>query len=88
MTANSILRHCSNKQVSAVMVTTACIVAAMQIGPSYSPGGVSVHCTLSNDLLGPCESPSNDISIGSSIFAGLTVMTNTQTIECQDTSHI
>ena len=65
------------KQVAIVITARGRIATAAQIEPSYSPVGASVHTHLIC-FFDPYESAPNGILIGSAVFAGLMVMTNTQ----------
>jgi len=59
---------------------TARIATAAQIESLYSPGGANVHPHLTRGLLGPRASlPSNGITIGSAVFAGITIVRNAKT---------
>ena len=63
----------AEKQAAAVKVATARIATATQIEPSYSPGDASVQCMV------PWvhATRANANSIGSAVYAGFTVVTNT-----------
>ena len=68
-------------KVATVMAATGCIAAAASIDPSYLPSGVNVRRRLmqgSSEWRSRVWSASN-ISIGSAVSAGFTIVANTYT---------
>jgi len=61
------------------MVATDRITADVQIRQSFSASGAIVHLRVVHCSLGPRKSAPNGTSIGSAVFAGLTVVPNGHT---------
>jgi len=67
-----------------IKVATARIAGTEQIISSHSLGGANVHLYIIHDSLGP-QKP---VSIGSSVFAGLSDVPNRQTHGSQNVRHL